>query len=353
MPDAQRSIAPGTAVVARCRCRLDARLRPDSAADPRAPGGVLDDVAERDDLGAKRVGSREIPLRSSLVTTPARARAPTPESRLAPAASSPTAPKQSSDRPCQSRRRSGCSRVSKATFARRIASKRTAVAARRVEVVAHPLDKRSPHLGTGLSPSASAACDSLARGRRGRLRQPTAQGVQATERRLRRRPASQPSPRSAPGSATGAPAAGTHGDRLRSKSVDSNSTLPSDFDIFSPPRASTIPWCIQWRAKRLPSATACARSFSWCGKIRSCPPPCRSNPSPSRASDMTTHSVCQPGRPAPQGELHEGSAGFAFFQSAKSSGERFSSFTSTRAPDRSESRLWWTKQPVVADARRR
>ena len=60
---------------------------------------------------------------------------------------------------------------------------------------------------------------------------------------------------------------------------------------------------------------------------------------------MTTHSVCQPGRPGPHGEAHEGSEGFAFFQRAKSNGERFSSFTSTRAPERSESRLWWANRP--------
>ena len=47
---------------------------------------------------------------------------------------------------------------------------------------------------------------------------------------------------------------------------------------------------------------------------------------------MTTHSVCQPGRPSPQGEGQLGSPALAFFQSAKSSGERFSSLASTRAP---------------------
>ena len=167
-------------------------------------------------------------------------------------------------------------------------------------------------------------------------------------RPARRRPRSPRSPRSAPDSATEAPAAGRRGGRVAARRAsDRRRTLPSDFDIFSPPCAWTIPWCIQWRANCLPSATACARSFSWCGKMRSCPPPCRSNPSPRRASDMTTHSVCQPGRPGPHGDSHEGSAGFAFFQRAKSNGDRFSSFTSTRAPDRSESRLWWASKAVV------
>ena len=72
--------------------------------------------------------------------------------------------------------------------------------------------------------------------------------------------------------------------------------LPSDLDILVP-STSTQPLCTQWRANAVPSATAWARSFSWCGKARSCPPPWRSKPSPSRSSDMTTHSVCQPGRP--------------------------------------------------------
>ena len=36
---------------------------------------------------------------------------------------------------------------------------------------------------------------------------------------------------------------------------------------------------------------------------------------------MTTHSVCHPGRPAPHGDGHDGSPGFAFFQRAKSTGD--------------------------------
>ena len=60
---------------------------------------------------------------------------------------------------------------------------------------------------------------------------------------------------------------------------------------------------------------------------------------------MTTHSVCQPGRPGPQGDSQVGSPGLAFFQRTKSRGERFSSPGSTRAPDRSESRLWRARRP--------
>ncbi len=120
--------------------------------------------------------------------------------------------------------------------------------------------------------------------------------------------------------------------------------LPSDLDIFSPPTI-TQPLCTQWRAKGLPPASAWARSFSWCGKARSWPPPWRSNPSPSRSRDITTHSVCQPGRPGPQGDSQLGSPGLAFFHSAKSSGERFSAPASTRAPARSDSRGWRASRP--------
>ncbi len=53
--------------------------------------------------------------------------------------------------------------------------------------------------------------------------------------------------------------------------------LPSDFDIFSS-LMRTKAWCSQWRTNGTPAAPSdCAISFSWCGKIRSSPPPWRSN----------------------------------------------------------------------------
>ena len=104
---------------------------------------------------------------------------------------------------------------------------------------------------------------------------------------------------------------------IRSSRFD---TLPRLFDIFSPSASTMKPWCIQWLAKRLPRATAWARSFSWCGKRRSWPPQWRSKPSPSRSRAITTHSLCQPGRPSPHGDGHAGSPGFDSFQSAKSAG---------------------------------
>ena len=63
---------------------------------------------------------------------------------------------------------------------------------------------------------------------------------------------------------------------------------------------------------------------------------CRS-PSPRISSDIAEHSMCQPGRPGPHGESHGGSPGFAAFHSAKSSGLRLRSSTSTRAPALSSS----------------
>ena len=39
---------------------------------------------------------------------------------------------------------------------------------------------------------------------------------------------------------------------------------------------------------------------------------------------MAEHSMCQPGRPGPQGLSHDGSPGLDLFQSAKSPGWRFS-----------------------------
>ena len=49
-------------------------------------------------------------------------------------------------------------------------------------------------------------------------------------------------------------------------------------------------------------------------------------------SDIAEHSMCQPGRPGPTATPTSGSPGFAAFHSAKSTGLRFSSSTSTRAP---------------------
>jgi hypothetical protein len=63
--------------------------------------------------------------------------------------------------------------------------------------------------------------------------------------------------------------------------------------------------------------------------------------SPSTAFAIAEHSICQPGRPSPQGDgqrASAGSPGFAAFHSAKSAGSLFPASTSTRAPATMSSR---------------
>src|SRR5688572_17219740 len=103
---------------------------------------------------------------------------------------------------------------------------------------------------------------------------------------------------------------------------------PLIFSSAHSPLASFVlmrvrPLCIQYLAKVCPVAHSdCASSFSWCGNIRSIPPPCMSNVCPRYFIDMAEHSMCQPGRPLPHGESHDGSFGLADFHSAKSAGLR-------------------------------
>ena len=68
------------------------------------------------------------------------------------------------------------------------------------------------------------------------------------------------------------------------------------------------------------------------GKMRSCPPPWISKVSPRYLRLIAEHSICQPGRPGPQGLSQVGSPGFEPFQSTKSMGLFFCSFTEIRAP---------------------
>ena len=125
--------------------------------------------------------------------------------------------------------------------------------------------------------------------------------------------------------------------------------LPSDFDIFSAPRL-TKPLCSQNRANGFPvAASDWAISHEWCGKTRSSPPPCRSSVSPRYFIAIAEHSMCQPGRPGPQGLGQDGSPGFAAFQSAKSRGSRFRSLTSTRAPASNSSRFLPDRRPYVGN----
>ena len=101
-----------------------------------------------------------------------------------------------------------------------------------------------------------------------------------------------------------------------------NTRLPSDFDIFSP-SMRTIAWCIQWRTKSWPvAASLWAISHSWCGKIRSEPPPWRSMVVSSSRRAIAEHSMCQPGRPGPHSDSHAGSPSAEGCHSTKSSGSR-------------------------------
>ena len=95
-----------------------------------------------------------------------------------------------------------------------------------------------------------------------------------------------------------------------------------------------MPLCIQSRASGLPrAASVCAISFSWWGKIRSEPPPWISKSTPRIASAMAEHSMCQPGRPSPQGDSHQvSSPSLRAFQSAKSCGASFTSAESSPSP---------------------
>ena len=139
-------------------------------------GGVLDDVAESDDLGAQHVGRGEV--------RPARAR-----SRRRPSSSTvsgistsafrlePDGREALEDAPVPARRLTPVSRESKATFARLMASNRTAVA---------PGVSRSScilfHEGLPSPPDRSPRSRS-----RPAFVEPVAQGVQATESRRRHR----------------------------------------------------------------------------------------------------------------------------------------------------------------------
>ena len=152
---------------------------------------------------------------------------------------------------------------------------------------------------------------------------------------------------SASGSGIAGPAAGTPGGRRHRAARAGRGCCPATCSSFPRLRRRPSRNAPSAGRTRWPAATAWARSFSWWGKARSRPPPCRSKPSPSRSRAMTTHSVCQPGRPGPHGESQLGSPGLAAFQRAKSIGERLpaSSSTSTRAPTRRLSMGWRASRP--------
>ncbi len=119
---------------------------------------------------------------------------------------------------------------------------------------------------------------------------------------------------------------------------ETSTELPSDFDIFSPLMV-TQPLCTQYRANSSPKPRAWAISFSWCGKIRSMPPPWMSKAAPRYLWAIAEHSRCQPGRPRPHGVSQLGSPGLTAFHMAKSRGSRLPVSPSSEGWRRS-SRSW-------------
>ena len=189
------------------------------------PGGVLDARSRAATISCSqpvRTSPRNlrVPLGASS-RSPRRARAPARELSVAPAASSPTAPKQSRAARASSTPRAsthGRRRPSSPGGSRR---RGPAVAPGRVEVVVHALRRTRASRRRD-----SAATPSLAAPRqRPRGRPPPAGCSRRPDgpERPRRRRESSPSPRSAPGSATEGPAAGTRADR-RSCSKSSTAT---------------------------------------------------------------------------------------------------------------------------------
>ena len=91
--------------------------------------------------------------------------------------------------------------------------------------------------------------------------------------------------------------------------------------------------CIQRSTNFSPvAASLWAISFSWWGKMLSTAPVCTSKCGPKYFMLIAEHSMCQPGRPGPQGESQVGSPGFAAFQRTKSLMSSFSySSSATRS----------------------
>ena len=109
------------------------------------------------------------------------------------------------------------------------------------------------------------------------------------------------------------------------KNSSSVMKFPSDLPIFCPLMVIIL-LCIQYRTAWCPlEATDCAISHSWCGNMRSIPPPCISNFSPRYFCPIAEHSKCQPGKPSLHLECHLiMCSGEAFFHRAKSTLRRLS-----------------------------
>ncbi len=131
-----------------------------------------------------------------------------------------------------------------------------------------------------------------------------------------------------------------------SRTSPSEAMLPTDLAIFSSD-IWIIPLCIHSRARGRPRAAhVCAASFSWWGKTRSDPPPWISKSTPRICSAIAEHSMCQPGRPRPQGASQAvSSPSFWAFHRAKSSGSSLRSAPSTPSPWSICAMSWWESSP--------
>ncbi len=131
------------------------------------------------------------------------------------------------------------------------------------------------------------------------------------------------------------------------------SELPSDLLIFSPAVVIQA-LCIQYVANGRPAARDWACSFSWCGNRRSTPPPWMSNAGPRYLPAIAEHSMCQPGRPGPQGLGQAAVSGslsvFQPFHSAKSRGSRLPRGSASSAASMSSMR-WWVSSPYCGQDR--
>ena len=131
----------------------------------------------------------------------------------------------------------------------------------------------------------------------------------------------------------------------RSTSESTTSTCPADLEIFSPPRSRNS-LCIHVPTHGCTSSTHSlwATSLVWWMRTWSIPPVWMSKRLPRYLVAMAEHSMCQPGKPRPQGESHSccrSTPGGVSFQSAKSAGWRLASMCSTRPDVASSSRSRW------------